>query len=271
MIPAARADRDELVAHARVLMAKAPARLAVAAGLLPKLARERAWLLHGWWWACDGFVADPDGLIQIRRLTASALAGVPTGEVGFDGLAIVAAECGFTWVQIADVITGFELRATGHRPVSETELLSHAYYIAGAPAVSMVRAMGIAEDDGEMLDCACALGVGLWLRAAAADKRHVAGLLSAKHLRRLAASYLRSARYGTAHLRFRCRWAVCTLLAPWPQRWVGLVMSLPHGPADAALPLARADLAAVKLSPDSWLEEESAPPRTIAETAARVR
>ena len=174
---------------------------------------------------------------------------------GFDALGIVAAECGFTWSQTEDVVTGFALAAAGWRAATETELLGHAYYVAGAPAVLMVRAMGIAEDDAEMLDCASDLGVAWWLgetaRAITAGEPD-AGLLLPQdwlapkrtapgRLRRLAAPYLQSARYGAAHLPLRCRWAACTLIAR--STLSGLVLALQHGPDEASVPLPRAAVA----------------------------
>jgi phytoene synthase len=261
-------------------MALAPVGLAVAARLLPPPARERVWLLHGWWRACHDAMARgapqaaPARLAQIRRLTTRALAGEPTGEMAFDGLGAVALECRFSWAQTADVLTRFELDASGWRPRGEDELLGYCYLAGGAMAVLVVRAMGIAEDDGEMLDCASDLGVALELgriaRAVAAcppalpgDWLAQAGVSPSSHrlvrkawarrLRQLAAPYVLSARYGAAHLPFRSRWAALSLVTGVKHsvmtdrsftRMAGLLQALAHGPDERPdVPLSRARLA----------------------------
>ena len=48
-------------------------------------------------------------LAHIRRLTALAFAGEPTGDPAFDALGVVAAEVGLTPQMAEDVIAGFQL------------------------------------------------------------------------------------------------------------------------------------------------------------------
>ncbi len=280
---AALADRDEL----------AP-RLANAASLLPPLARERVRLLHGWWRECTAMLNSSGSeeitarLVQVRRLTARAIAGEMTDTQGFDALAVMAAVCDFATAQTDDVITGLALHGVGWRPASQAELLGYAYHAGGAPGVLVMRAMGIAADDGEMLDCACAGGVALVLGRLADDlvsgvvdaARMLPGdwlvqnvgadqlmlpahrglrIVFAARLRRLAAPYAISARYGAAHLPFRCRWAAATLLVrllpgvrgKTVERIGGLIQALRHGPDEAGTPLARAALARL-ITPIIW-------------------
>lgn len=259
--------------------------------------------LHAWWRASAAMLGDAAGeelaarLGQVRRLTARAIAGEPTHAAGFDALGIVAADCGFSCAQTDDVITGLALDAANWRPANATELLGYAYHVAGAPGVLVMRAMGIAADDGEMLDCGCDGGVALvlgrlagdlaksvpntswllpgdWLAQAGIGTEQLLlpvhqGLRQAfaARLRMLAAPYALSARYGAAHLPFRCRWAAATLMSAgvrgrMADRLSGLLQAMRHGPDETQVPLPRAALARV-IDPTMWQR----PADAVAETA----
>ncbi|HZU62042.1 MAG TPA: phytoene/squalene synthase family protein [Novosphingobium sp.] len=243
--------RAQLVAAARASIAAGSKSFAAASALFGRTTRERVWLLYAWARAADdiadgqvlgGALAAPAdeaaNLARIRRLTALALAGEPTGDAAFDALGVVAAECGISAVHTGDVITGFALDAAGWRPQTELELLGYCYHVAGAVGVLMALVMGVPPEDHDTLDRACDLGIafqlGNILRDIAED--HAGGrcylpaqwlaeagiaeadLMAPQHRPALAGmaarlgaraqGYEASARVGAARLPLRCRWAV---------------------------------------------------------------
>lgn len=244
-------DRAALVAHARIVIARGSKSFAAASRLFDRQTRERVWLLYAWCRACDdiadaqelgGELGDqsgaPERLARIRRLTALALAGQPTGEPSFDCFAVVARECALTAAMAEDVIAGFALDAAEWQPRSEADLLQYCYHVAGAVGVMMAAVMGVAAAEADTLDRACDLGIAFQLgniaRDLAEDDRagrcylpaewlaeadippgeqlkppfRPALAALARRLAEMAAAYEASARIGAAQLRFRQRWAV---------------------------------------------------------------
>ncbi|MBY0344265.1 MAG: squalene/phytoene synthase family protein, partial [Sphingomonadales bacterium] len=103
------ATRAALVEHARLTIKHGSQSFSAAARLFDRETRERAWLLYAWCRRADdiadnqelgGELGDQsdlaDRLAHIRRLTALAFAGEPTGDPAFDALGVVAAEVGLT-------------------------------------------------------------------------------------------------------------------------------------------------------------------------------
>ena len=95
--------RGELVAQARETIRHGSKSFAAASRLFDAGTRERVWLLYAWCRACDDLADDQelggtlgddagaaDRLAAIRALTATALAGRPTGDPSFDALGVVA-------------------------------------------------------------------------------------------------------------------------------------------------------------------------------------
>jgi len=243
--------RAELVAHAREDIARGSKSFRLASTLFAPAVRERAWLLYAWCRACDDLadgqemghgmrvVDDADvRLGVIRERTAAALADQATGSPAFDGLAVVARECGITPSLADDLIEGFALDAAGWRPQTEADLLRYCYHVAGVVGVMMARVMGVGPEQRDMLDRACDLGLAFQLANIARDVREDAGAgrcylpsawlaevgleegalllptsreqlaLLAGRLASLAALHERRARVGAAALPFRSRWAV---------------------------------------------------------------
>ncbi|HEY6868211.1 MAG TPA: squalene/phytoene synthase family protein, partial [Novosphingobium sp.] len=156
--------RGELVAHARSVIARGSKSFAAASRLFDRKTRERVWLLYAWCRECDdiadaqdmgGALGDQRGaderLANIRRLTALALAGQPTGNASFDCFAVVARECGLDADMADDVIAGFALDAADWQPRSEADLLRYCYHVAGAVGVMMAAVMGVPGDDEDTL------------------------------------------------------------------------------------------------------------------------
>jgi phytoene synthase len=177
-------------------------------------------------------------LALIRRLTALAFEGKPTGDPAFDALGVVAAEVGLTPQMAEDVIEGFQLDAEDWRPRTEADMLRYCYHVAGAVGVMMAVVMGVDPKDQETLDRANDLGLAFQLSNIARDiveddaagrcylpqewlaeediepgqhtKPHHRKELAdmAARLVALVEKHEAAARVGAAKLPFRSRWAV---------------------------------------------------------------
>jgi 15-cis-phytoene synthase len=243
--------RAALVEHARLSIKLGSQSFSAAARLFDRETRERAWLLYAWCRQADdiadnqdmgGELGDQSDLAErlalIRRLTAQAFAGQPTGDPAFDALGVVADEVGLTPAMAEDVIAGFALDAEDWRPRTEADMLRYCYHVAGAVGVMMAVVMGVDPHDSETLDRACDLGLAFQLSNIARDvvEDDAAGRCylpvewlveqdiepgqhtKPHHRTELAAMVARlvtlvekheaAARVGAAKLPFRSRWAV---------------------------------------------------------------
>lgn len=245
-------ERARLVAESGAAIRIGSRSFHMASRLFDRETRERAWLLYRWCRHCDD-VADgqhlghdaegggPDPaarLAMLRDRSARALAGERQGETPFDGLAVVAAECGLPARFVADHLDGFAMDAAGWRPADEADLILYCYRVAGAVGCMMAVVMGVAPDDEAVLDRAADLGIAFQLGNIARDVREdaligrtylpqswLAGAgLSAdalldpgnrgrvgalvRRLASLSARYEASGRAGARHLPFRAGWAV---------------------------------------------------------------
>lgn len=244
-------ERAALVAAAGATIARGSKSFSLASRLFDRPTRERAWLLYAWCRACDdladgqelGHGADAGadtraGVAHLIAQTERALAGEPTGEVPFDALRLVAAECAIPHRLIRDHLEGFALDAREWRPRSEADMLTYCYHVAGAVGCMMAVAMGVPPEREEVLDRACDLGIAFQLANIARDLseddaigrcylpvewlvemdlppgehmkppyRDRMGVL-ARRLAALAARYEESGRAGAPALPFRSRWAV---------------------------------------------------------------
>ncbi|MHA7819960.1 MAG: phytoene/squalene synthase family protein [Erythrobacter sp.] len=176
------AKRDALVEHARKTIKYGSQSFSAASRLFDPETRERAWLLYAWCRRCDdiadnqelggelGDQSDLDArLAHIRKLTAQAFAGEPTGDPAFDALGVVASECGLTPTMAEDVIAGFQLDAEDWRPRTEADMLRYCFHVAGAVGVMMAVVMGVSPDDQDTLDRANDLGLAFQLSNIARD------------------------------------------------------------------------------------------------------
>ncbi|TRD11847.1 phytoene/squalene synthase family protein [Erythrobacter insulae] len=245
------AHREALVQHARRTIKVGSQSFSAASRLFDEETRERAWLLYAWCRQCDdiadnqvmgGELGDQSDLESrlnlIRKLTAKAFAGEPTGDPAFDALGVVAEECGLTPAMAEDVIAGFALDAEDWRPRSEGDMLRYCFHVAGAVGVMMAVVMGVDPEDQDTLDRANDLGLAFQLSNIARDiveddavgrcylpmiwlveqdiepgqhtKPHHRKELAdmAKRLVELVEKHEAAARVGAARLPFRSRWAV---------------------------------------------------------------
>jgi phytoene synthase len=245
--------RDALVATAGETIARGSKSFSLASRLFDRKTREHAWLLYAWCRHCDD-LADGQTLGQDARMvidaqerlslirvgTDRALTGVPAGEMPFDALRIVAAECDIPHRFVWDHIAGFELDAQEWRPRSEADMIRYCYHVAGAVGCMMAVVMGVAPDDEETLGRASDLGIAFQLANISRDlmdddavgrcylpvewlvemdippgqhmkpqyRERMAVL--ARRIERLVDGYESSAREGAKALPFRSRWAVLT-------------------------------------------------------------
>ncbi len=174
--------REALVEHSRLAIKQGSQSFSAASRLFDKETRERAWLLYAWCRRCDdiadnqvmggelGDQSDLDArLALIRKLTAKAFEGKPTGDPAFDALGIVASEVGLTPAMAEDVIAGFALDAEDWRPRTEADMMRYCYHVAGAVGVMMAVVMGVDPSDEDTLDRANDLGLAFQLSNIARD------------------------------------------------------------------------------------------------------
>jgi phytoene synthase len=220
----------------------------MASRLFDRETRERAWLLYSWCRHCDDqcdgqLLGHRTGGVHgcvagIEAKTARVLAGEPTGELPFDALGQVLAECSIPHKYVLDHLRGFRLDSEDWRPHDEAELLLYCYYVAGAVGCMMAIVMGVPPEDEETLGRASDLGTAFQLSNIARDVRddHESGRcylpanwLNAYGIDRddplrpdqrerlvelvrricdLAEGYEASARSGISRLSFRSRWAI---------------------------------------------------------------
>lgn len=249
-------NRAILVKAAGVSIAKGSKSFAFASKLFDQPTRERAWLLYSWCRRCDDLADGQEhggalatahdaraALVLIRELTARALAGETTGDVAFDALGLVVAECNIPHHYVHDLIDGFSLDAADWRPQSETDLLKYCYHVAGTVGCMMAVIMGVSPSDKATMARANDLGLAFQLaniardigEDAAAGRCYIpkdwliaADIAPGEHMeprnrsqlaniaRRMANTaqeYEASARIGARQLPFRARWAVLSAAA----------------------------------------------------------
>jgi phytoene synthase len=245
--------REALVATAGETIARGSKSFRLASRLFDRTTRERAWLLYAWCRHCDDLcdgqtlghdartVIDAQERLSLLRVgTQAALDGRTVGEMPFDALRLVAAECALPHNYVWDHIAGFELDARDWRPRTEADMLRYCYHVAGAVGCMMAVLMGVSADDEETLSRASDLGIAFQLANIARDLNDDDSIgrcylpeewlaeqdippgqqmrpeyrdqmaVLAQRLADLVGTYEASARIGARKLPFRARWAVLT-------------------------------------------------------------
>nr|WP_237452085.1 phytoene/squalene synthase family protein [Qipengyuania algicida] len=248
-----------MVASAKAAISEGSHSFAAASRLFDRRTRERCWLFYAWCRRCDDIVdaqhaGHPlaendhidaellknaeDRLQAIRVLTRRAFERQPTADPAFDGLGLLAEECGLTPDMAEDIIAGFALDVAEWRPRTEGDLMRYCYHVAGAVGIAMAKIMGVPGDDGDTLDRACDLGLAFQLANIARDvieddangRCYIptdwlveldlppGGLAWPQNREKLATlmprmialmeRYAAASRLGAARLAFRQRWAV---------------------------------------------------------------
>ncbi|HEY0084906.1 MAG TPA: phytoene/squalene synthase family protein [Allosphingosinicella sp.] len=189
MASAAPLDREALVAAAGETIRNGSKSFHAASRLFDRQARERAWLLYSWCRHCDDVCdgqslggaatggSGADRVEKLEDLTRRTLAGERVGELPFDALGQVMAECPIPHAFVFDHLKGFALDAQGWRPQDEADLTTYSYHVAGAVGCMMAVAMGVPADDEDTLHRASDLGIAFQLSNIARDVRedHTAG------------------------------------------------------------------------------------------------
>ncbi|MXP14872.1 phytoene/squalene synthase family protein [Altererythrobacter confluentis] len=179
-------NRAALVEKAHQSIIRGSRSFAFASSLFDRPTREKAWLLYAWCRRCDDIADDQDHggelgrqsgahsgakdrVKGIRILTNRALEGMPTADIGFDALGMLARECPITQDMTDDVIRGFAMDADEWRPRTEGDMMRYCYHVAGAVGVMMAHVMGVDSRDSDTFDRACDLGLAFQLANIARD------------------------------------------------------------------------------------------------------
>ncbi|WP_418152815.1 phytoene/squalene synthase family protein [Litorimonas sp. RW-G-Af-16] len=248
---------DAVTAHGHESIAKGSKSFALASRVLPPALRDDASMLYAWCRYCDdvidgqdmghGQIADykigqSERLSKLRTVTTDALAGKPTDNPVFAGLARVVKTHNIDHRHPFDLLKGFEMDTEDRVYETVDDILDYSYHVAGVVGVMMANIMGVR--DAATLDRASDLGLAFQLtniardviddakadrvfvpkdllRAAGAPTQADAMLnpaawpaLHAAACAQLdiAEQYYASAKVGIKELDFRCAWAISAAL-----------------------------------------------------------
>ncbi|MGL6044256.1 MAG: phytoene/squalene synthase family protein [Sandaracinobacteroides sp.] len=174
---------DPVLAAAHEAIRLGSKSFALASRLFDGGTRDRATLLYAWCRHCDDVIdgqylgegahdwggTPAERLAMLRRLTDLALAGEPSGEPAFDALARVAALAPMPARYPHDLIEGFRMDVEWRPVISETDLLTYCYHVAGCVGVMMAIVMGVDRHDHPTLARASDLGLSFQLNNIARD------------------------------------------------------------------------------------------------------
>ena len=231
---------------------------ALASRVLPPELRDDASMLYAWCRYCDDVidgqemghgqiedykVGQAERLQGLRDATKSALAGTPTDNPVFAGLARVVQTHSIDHKHPFELLKGFEMDATDRVYETVDDILDYSYHVAGVVGVMMANIMGVR--DAETLDRASDLGLAFQLTNIARDViddakadrifvpqdllRAAGAPLSSDEIAKrenwpsvheaasaqldLAEQYYASAKVGIKELPFRCAWAISAALS----------------------------------------------------------
>ena len=248
---------DYITAHGHASIKKGSKSFALASRILPPILRDDASMLYAWCRYCDDVIdgqemghgqiegykiGQGERLEQLRKDTHNALAGLPTDNPVFAGLARVVKTHDIDHRHPFDLLKGFEMDASERVYETLDDILDYSYHVAGVVGVMMANIMGVRE--ASVLDRASDLGLAFQLTNIARDviddaraervfvprellRKHGApigaGALAqsknwpaahgaACELLDIAQGYYDSARVGIKDLDFRCAWAISAAL-----------------------------------------------------------
>lgn len=248
---------DNITAHGHASIKKGSKSFALASRVLPPVLRDDASMLYAWCRYCDdvidgqemghGQIADyktgqGERLAELTRFTHDALAGTPTDNPVFAGLARVFRAHDIPHIHADELLRGFQMDAQGRVYKSVDDILDYSYHVAGVVGVMMAYIMGVR--DAATLDRASDLGLAFQLTNIARDVvddaraervfvpqdllRAAGAPIGAPDLAKaehwpaahraacaqldIAERYYDSAKVGIKELPFRCAWAICAAL-----------------------------------------------------------
>ena len=249
---------DSVTAHGHASIKKGSKSFALASRVLPPELRDDASMLYAWCRYCDDVIdgqemghgqianykiGQGERLEKLRQDTKNALAGKPTDNPVFAGLARVVKTHEIDHKHPFDLLKGFEMDAEDRVYNSVDDILDYSYHVAGVVGVMMANIMGVKDE--ATLDRASDLGLAFQLTNIArdviddakADRVFVPKELLIKHGAPIDAAslankeswpaahkaaceqldiaerYYKSAKVGIKELPFRCAWAISAALA----------------------------------------------------------
>ena len=253
---------DAVISHGQASIKAGSKSFALAARLFDQNLRADASMLYAWCRYCDdvvdgqimghGQIADyregqKERLQELIDKTASALAGTPTQEPVFAGLARVFATHEIPHRHAFALLEGFRMDEEQRGYESAADILDYSYHVAGVVGVMMAHIMGVRDE--ATLDRASDLGLAFQLTNIARDViddakaariyvpaellRKAGAPLAADRLADplgwpaaweaalglldLAEEYYTSAKVGIKELPFQCAWAICAALSVYRQ------------------------------------------------------
>jgi phytoene synthase len=248
---------DSVAQHGHASIKKGSKSFALASRVLPPALRDDASMLYAWCRYCDdvidgqemghGQIADykigqSERLSQLHEDTSNVLAGKPSNNPVFAGLARVIKTHDIQHRHPFDLLQGFEMDAQDRVYETVEDILDYSYHVAGVVGVMMANIMGVRDE--ATLDRASDLGLAFQLTNIARDViddaradrvfvprelliKHGAPIEAADLAKRenwpaahaaaceqldIAEAYYQSAKVGIKELDFRCAWAISAAL-----------------------------------------------------------
>ena len=248
---------DSVAAHGHASIKKGSKSFALASRVFPPALRDDASMLYAWCRFCDDVIdgqemghgqiedyktGQAERLEDLRAQTRAALAGTPTDNPIFAGVARVFKTHDIPHIHAEELLKGFEMDAQDRVYKTVDDILDYSYHVAGVVGVMMAYLMGVR--DAPTLDRASDLGLAFQLTniardviddadadrvfvpqdlliaagaptdaASLMDKAHwPAAHKAASAQLDIAEQYYASARVGIKELPFRCAWAISAAL-----------------------------------------------------------
>ncbi|MGB0906278.1 MAG: phytoene/squalene synthase family protein [Maricaulaceae bacterium] len=173
---------DDVKKFGHASIKKGSKSFALASRVLPPELRDDASMLYAWCRYCDDVIdgqemghgqiedyktGQSDRLDVLRAQTTAALAGQPTDNPVFAGLARVVTNNAIDHRHPFDLLKGFEMDASDRVYETMDDLLDYSYHVAGVVGVMMANIMGVR--DNATLDRASDLGLAFQLTNIARD------------------------------------------------------------------------------------------------------
>ena len=253
---------DSVAAHGHASIKKGSKSFALASRVFPPTLRDDASMLYAWCRYCDDVIdgqemghgqiedyktGQGERLEALRADTRAALAGTPTDNPIFAGVARVFKTHDIPHIHAEELLKGFEMDAEDRVYKTVDDILDYSYHVAGVVGVMMAYLMGVRGDSAKgkaTLDRASDLGLAFQLTNIARDviddaeadrvfvpqdllmaagaPTDAASLMdkanwpaahkAASAQLDIAETYYASARVGIKELPFRCAWAISAAL-----------------------------------------------------------
>ena len=167
---------DSVAAHGHASIKKGSKSFALASRVFPPALRDDASMLYAWCRYCDDVIdgqemghgqiedyktGQGERLEALRADTRAALAGTPTDNPIFAGVARVFKTHDIPHIHAEELLKGFEMDADDRVYKTVDDILDYSYHVAGVVGVMMAYLMGVR--DAPTLDRASDLGLAFQL------------------------------------------------------------------------------------------------------------